>query len=247
MPNKELSKILDIMKPQRNIGLAGRRKQVEEKLKDINPAELPNRIGLIFDDSGSMSGEPLANAKLAVQNFTNNCNKMETSLCLYPMNGVPRSLTIDYTSLNVLVMGINDHDLRGTPLYTVLKKLLDNEDINRGVIFSDGSPTDSNYVWQGGTIDTPNTTVKEMSIHSAKQKQIPIDTIYIGPKEDSYSHTTAKGYTEMQWIAEQTGGIFIHFEDSQSLSKNLKYLSPALRPLLMNAELKDKIQKGEQI
>lgn len=235
-----LTKIPDIMKPQRSSGLAGRRKQVEAQLKEINPKELPNRLGLIFDDSGSMSGKPLEDAKLAVQNFTNNCNKMETSLCLYPMNGPARSLTIDYTSLNVLVMGINDRDLGGTPLYTVLKKLLDNEDITRGVIFSDGSPTDSHYDWQGSSIDQPTSTVKDMSIHDAKQKGIPIDTIYIGMKG-------LPGYKEMEWIAEQTGGIFIHFEDSKSLSNNLKYLSPALRPLLMNAELKAKIQKGEQI
>jgi hypothetical protein len=51
----------------------------------------------------------------------------------------------------------------------------------------------------------------------------------------------------MKWIAEQTGGVFIHFKDSKSLTSGLKYLSPGLRGMLMNPEIKAKIEKGETI
>lgn len=222
------TKIPDIMKPVRSTGLAFKRKQVEEKLKEINPAELPNRIGLIFDDSGSMSGQPLEDAKIAVQNFTNICNRFDTSLALYLMNGKKRNLTIDYSVLNVLVVGINDAVLGGMPLYQSLQEMASTEDVTRIVLFSDGDPSDRH--------------LKEQTMNILKNEKFnkPVDTIYIGYKDTS-------GFKEMQWIAEQTGGIFIHFEDSKSLNKNLKYLSPALRPLLANAEIKDKIQRGESI
>ncbi len=242
-----ITKTPDIFKPKRSTSLAARRAQVEQKLKEINPLECPHRLGLIFDDSGSMTGEPLKNAKTAVQNFTNSCNPLETSIALYPMNGIKRSLTIDYTSLNILVMGIDDRNLGGTPLYNALDQLLIHEDITRGVIFSDGSPTDSNYHNTAGQEDLNcrTLTMKEFTIQRAKTKQIPVDTIYIG--DGGTPDNRPDGYKEMQWIAEQTGGLFIHFSDSASLNKSLKYLSPALRPLLANAELKAKIEKGGTI
>lgn len=214
-----------IMKPIRSTGLASKRKQIEEQMKSVDPLTCENRLGLIFDDSGSMSGEKLSNAKTAVQSFTDNCNRLDTSIALYPMNGTKRPLTIDYLALNLMVMGIRDQDLGGTPLWFTLKDLCD-LDITRGVIFSDGSPTDDSYADRG--------------IQAPIDKKLPIDTVFLGRKED-------RGYKVMQDIAEKTGGIFIHFEDGSSLAKNLKYLSPNLRPMLMNAELKAKIEKGGTI
>jgi hypothetical protein len=57
----------------------------------------------------------------------------------------------------------------------------------------------------------------------------------------------SKGYKILKELAEKTGGIFVHFKDSASLSSSLKYLSPGLRGLLSNPELKAKIERGEKI
>ena len=246
MPDDKLSTGLpDIMKPSfGKRGIAGQRAKVEAQLKDLDPLTVPNRLGIIFDNSGSMGSiAPSGNravddAKTGVRNFLASCKSLETSVCIYPFQKEGTVLTCDYSVLNIYVAGLDAN--AGTPLYTTMIKLLNDQKITRGVIFSDGEPTDdSRYSWEH---DKPESTKskKEQAIEAAKSKEMPFDTIFIGDKE-------ASGYKEMKWIAEQTGGIFINFEDSYSLSKNLKYLSPGLRFLLANEELKKKVERGETI
>lgn len=238
MSDDKLTKTPDIFKPMRKSGIALQREQAREHMKNIDPQTVQNRLGLEFDDSGSMSGQPIQDAKDAVRNFLLNCNPRETSVALYPMNKPERELTCNYDLINLSLIGIEDH-LGGTPLYTCLSNMLD-ANITRGVIFSDGSPTDTRPDPYSSQPILGGSTLKQDTINKAKQKEIPLDTIYIGYKDNP-------GYGEMKWIAEQTGGIFLHFTDSASLNRSLKYLSPGLRPMLMNAELKAKIEKGGTI
>lgn len=223
-------------------GIRANRQQAEQTINTIDPTKVDNRIGLVFDDSGSMSGEAIKNAHSAVKNFTASCNFNDTSICLYPLNIDPKPLTVDYDILNIFVLGIKASG--GTPLYTILLKMIENESITRGVVFSDGSPTDSKLIGHSESWDSKPSDFAQNIIQKYKDKEIPIDTIFIGEK---YDNGTSGGYAEMQRIAELTGGIFIHFKDSQSLSSNLKYLAPRYRALLANAELKEKVQKGESL
>lgn len=219
-------------------GIALRRQQNEQTINEIDPKTLPNRLGLVFDDSGSMSGDAIENAHSAVKNFTSCCSFQDTSIALYPLNQDNKPLTVDYDILNMYVMGLNATG--GTPLYTVLLKMYENEDLTRAVVFSDGSPTDSKLVGFSESWDSKPKDFAVGIISKYKSKEIPIDTIYIGIKESS-------GYREMEEIARLTGGIFIHFTDSMSLNQNLKYLAPRYRALLANPEIKAKIERGERI
>lgn len=233
-------------------GMAAKREAAQKKLAEINPTECPNRLGIIFDESGSMSGQPLDDAKNAVKNFTASCNQFDTSIAIYPLGAkdkieLIKHLTVDYDLLNLYVSSLSLNDI-GTPLYQVMMIAMD-APLTRLVIFSDGDPTDnytSNYSWSDSN---PEKKVERLwkekwldKFNEMKKREVsmPHDTIFIGQDTD-------KGYKEMKWIAEQTGGIFIHFKDSLSLSSNLKYLAPALRGMLMNPEIKEKIQRGERI
>lgn len=224
-----------------NKGIRANRLQAEEKLNTIDPTKCNSRLGLVFDDSGSMSGQPIQDAHTAVKNFTVSCNYQETSIALYPLNLSPKPLTVDYDVLNLFVQGIKATG--GTPLYTKLLELIEKENITRAVVFSDGSPTDSKLIGHAESWDSKPAAFAQDIIKKYQEKEIPIDTIFIGEAYDEASG----GYAEMKRIAELTGGIFIHFKDSNSLASNLKYLAPRYRALLANAELKEKVQRGESL
>lgn len=222
-------------------GIRANRQQAEQKLNEIDPTKVPNRLGLVFDDSGSMAGKAIEDAHSAVKNFTASCNFTDTSICLYPLNIEPKPLTIDYDVLNMFVTGIGATG--GTPLYTILLKMIETESITRAVVFSDGSPTDCKLIGHSESWDSKPASFAIDIIKKYQDKEIKIDTIFIGEAYDEASG----GYAEMKKIAELTGGVFIHFKDSSSLNSNLKYLAPRYRALLENAELKEKVQKGEQL
>lgn len=224
-------------------GIALSRERAEETISSIDPTKVFNRLGMVFDDSSSMSGKAIEDARIAVKNFTASCDFGNTSISIYPLNKDKKPLTVDYDLLNIFVMGIPASG--GTPLYTKLLELIENENLTRAVVFSDGSPTDSKLVGTCESWDSKPAAFAQDIIKKYQEKEISIDTIFIG--EVYNDDTKPAGYREMEKIAELTGGIFIHFKDSSSLSKNLKYLAPRYRALLANADLKDKIQKGETI
>jgi hypothetical protein len=219
-------------------GIAATRQQNEQTIKQLDPTTIPNRIGIVFDDSGSMSGDAIDNAHSAVKNFSLSCNHLDTSIAVYPINASPKNLICDYDILNMYVNGIGATG--GTELYTKLLQMIENEPITRAVVFSDGGPTDSRLL---GSSETWNSKPKDFALDIIKKyndKEVPIDTIYIGID-------TSSGYKEMQELAKLGKGIFIHFKDSLSLSSGLKYLAPRYRALLANAEIKKQIEEGKTV
>lgn len=213
-------------------GIALARAQATEQLKELNPQEVQNRIGIVIDDSGSMSGEPMDNAKAGVKNFIVSCDYKSTSIAIYPMNAEHKTLTCNYEIASVYTSTLQATG--GTPLYETLMKLIETEKITRAVAFSDGSPN-------GRLLNNENIeSFPYQVVGKYKSSEIPIDTVYIGLKDTQ----PAK---EMEKIAEITGGTFVHFEDSKTLSKSLKYLAPIYRALLANPEIKARIEKGETI
>ena len=221
-------------------GIAANRANFEQQIKTINPLKVENRLGIVMDDSGSMSGDPIQNAHKAIKAFTDSCNMLDTSIAIYPINRESQPLICDYDVLNLYVSTINATG--GTELYSVLEKLIKDCPITRAVVFSDGDPTDSRLLgtdklsWYN---HKPEGYAKDV-VKEYCEKEIPVDTIFIGESANS-------GYKEMEELARVTGGTFIHFQDSLSLASGLKYLAPKYRALLANPEIKAKIERGETV
>lgn len=223
-------------------GILANKAEHDLHMSSIDPKTVPNRLGLVIDDSGSMGSDGMQNAHKAVQGFTANCNMKDTSIAVYPLNKEAKHLVCDYDLVNLYVSGLQATG--STSIYTVLEKLITDESITRAVLFSDGSPTDSSILSITSRSDWYSSRLPELAqkvIKLYQQKELPIDTIYIGIENST-------GYNEMKEIARLTNGIFIHFKDSLSLASGLKYLSPAHRVMLLaNPEIKERIQRGEQI
>jgi uncharacterized LabA/DUF88 family protein len=163
----------------------------------------------------------------------------ETSIAVYPLNVEAKPLTCDYDLLNMYVLGIKATG--GTPLYGALRDLIEKEDITRAIAFSDGQPTDSHLISSSDSYYLSQGSGLALEVVSLYvEKKISVDTIFIGQKDSD----NAK---ELQELAKQTGGTFVCFEDTKTLSSSLKYLSPRYRALLSNPEIKARVEHGEQI
>lgn len=217
----------EMLKPKMGMGISAKRRAINERLAEVKPEECLNRLGIVFDDSGSMCGKAINDAHAAVSNFLTSCSALETSVAVYPMNAECKTLTNNYTMITMYINGVDATG--GTPLYRILIKMLKEEKLTRGIVFSDGCPNNDDSIYY-----------KDEAINAAKEKEIPIDTVFIGYKD-------SPGYNELKNLAEKTGGIFVWFEDSTSLNRSLKYLSPGLRGLLTNPDIKQRIEKGEVI
>jgi Mg-chelatase subunit ChlD len=183
-------------------------------------AEMEHRIGIVFDDSGSMCGEPIKNAHAGVEEFLRSCKPQETAVAIYPMNTGALKLSTDLPALAMLVRAIPDSG--GTPLVHTLEQMLQHEKLTRAIVFSDGSPDNRN-------IDNIVTTCKE--------KSIPVDAVFIG------DGNFREAIDFMKNLAERTGGIFLHFDPSKSNFRTaFKYLAPGLRLQLADKSFADRLQ-----
>lgn len=204
-------------------GLAARVQDARNRTPEIfDPLSKTNRIGLVIDDSTSMGTEGMAKAREAVDAFIKNCNPNDTAIAIYPLNENPQALSNDFALVGIYASTIQATGM--TPLYDKLEELLRNNPITRAVAFSDGEPN-GHYTEQD-------------CVEKYVEKKVPVDTIYIGQADEH-------GFAIMRSLAEKTGGIFLHFTNTSVLSKSLKYLSPRLRYMLENAELKAKVEKGQ--
>lgn len=209
----------------------GLAKRIAEKSQNANGqatvdySTFPNRLGLVMDDSGSMY-EDMDKAHEAIEIFIKNCNASDTAIALYPLNVDAKSLSNNYAAVGLYAMSIQATG--GTPLYQVLEKMLDSENLTRAVAFSDGGPNGGTYEYN---------PLHKLLCEKYRSKKVPIDTIFIGHAGDS-------GYETMKRIAEDTGGIFLHFTDASVLAKNLKYLTPAYRALLSDDNTRKQVESG---
>ena len=232
--NKLAKNISDLFKPKK-YGIAAQRAAAVEKLKSVDPENCPSRIAIVMDDSGSMGGQPIHDAHDGIEIFTRSCNPADTSISIFPLNTGEKPLTIDYDLLNMYVKSINATN--GTPLYETTDRALATN-ITRAVLFSDGAPSGGEPDYQS---ELKFSKWHEDVVAKAIELKIPLDTVFIGSEFDR------RPIEIMKDLADRTGGIFVHFKDTASLSRNLKYLAPALRALLMNEEIKAKIERGESI
>lgn len=217
----------------KKIGLAALREKAANKPDALmntqkaityNPNEMKDRIGIGFDDSGSMGRQKMQDAHAGVEEFLRCCNKDTTSICVYPFNADPLELN---TSLPATALMVKDiHATGGTPLVRRCLEMLRRNKLTRAIIFSDGQYDEY--------------TADEL-IFVAKEQKIPIDTVYIASSSSDYA-----GEADMKEIAERTGGIFLRFEAGKSNFRNsFKYLAPSYRAMLMAPGFKDKVERGE--
>lgn len=196
--------------------------------KLITPAEAIDRIGIVFDDSGSMSTR-IENAKAGVEEFLRSCKPGQTAVAVFPMNAPPLSLSTNLPALALLIKNIQVGGC--TPLLQTLGKfnLEGAIGLNIAIVFSDGSPDYGRESSDYGRL-----------VKKHLEAKVPVDTVFIGDgdSEDAIAF--------MKALAEDTGGIFLHFDSAKSnFRTEFKYLSPGLRYMLADKSFVEKLEKGE--
>jgi Mg-chelatase subunit ChlD len=181
----------------------------ETKLQNRDASTMPHRIGLMLDVSGSMNGFKMDMLRLAARTFLEQCSTDDTAVSINTFEPTLRiPLSLDHTVNAALCGGLVDTG--GTPMGGAMYQMLHEEPITRGVLVSDGSPTDGE-LWHNAAEDY-------------KQAGITIDTVHIGEGSG--------GEEVLKTIAEMTGGKFIKFTDASAFGRSFKYLTPAYRAML---------------
>lgn len=203
-------------------GLAARKAAAalsKEELIEIPATEMKHRIGIVFDDSGSMSPEQIKDAHDGIEEFLRSCTKDETSVAIYPMNKSGLPLCKNLPAVAIFAKGI--YSSGGTPLIKKTKEMFAHNNLTRAIVFSDGLP------------DTEN-GLEELISYG-----IPIDTVYI----PSRGNVIDQAVSFMRKLAESTGGIYLQFERGKSnFRTSFKYLSPGLRYMLADKSFVQKLE-----
>lgn len=203
-------------------GLAARKAAAIENgaVLELSAAEMQHRIGIVFDDSGSMGAQQTLDAKEGCEEFLRACEKDKTAVAVYPMTAEPILLSKHLPAIAIMIRNING--CGGTPLVQTTLKMLADNNLTRAIVFSDGQPN--------------KFTQKEYE--RLQGFQIPIDTVYIPA---NYVDSTAAEF--MAKLAKDTGGIYLQFEHGKSNFRTaFKYLSPGLRYMLADKSFVQKLE-----
>lgn len=217
-------------------------------IKYVAPSETKDRIRIIFDDSGSMMSE-IENAKDGVVEFLRNCVPNSTAvavhfLCTHSEDASRlEQLATDLPS-TALVLKNTHLSLGGTPLFTTMNRVVEQELTTRMVVFSDGGPTDNILPPESRNSPTDNVWFKNADVIIAKaiEKKIPIDTVFFG--NGGYNK---EEIALMKYFAEKTGGYFLHFDPKKvNFSTAFKYLAPVNRKMLASASFRAELEAGKK-
>lgn len=227
------------------VGLAARKMAAQKEgllvidptleFKKLNPLDMPDRIGIVFDDSGSMGGytnyvspENTVNLKIVdahagVEEFLRSCSPGKTAVTIYPMNMPPMKISCDLITMAMQIKTIEA--IGGTPLIATLHKMLKENNLTRSIVFSDGYPNDARMDYVVGL---------------AKELKVPVDTVYFGGDQP-------EPIRFMKELAERTGGIFLHFDPSKmNFRTAFKYLSPGYYGMLADKSFVADIEAGRK-
>jgi Mg-chelatase subunit ChlD len=229
----------------------------------IRPELATERVEIVFDNSGSMAGQEIKDAKEGVTEFMKACTPNETAIRVVPVDSTRSSVTLNFTcDLPAVAMRVQEFKAEGgTPLYSKLLNALGKggrSDLypTRIIAFSDGQAGDGyarRESYRGMYSDPQEPQREDSESHTemvklAKQRGVPVDTCYIA---DSLSEVEAlretdSAYQTMKAIAEDTGGIFLVFEKGKcDFKRGFKYLTKGNRLLLMDASFKSKLEAGQ--
>src|SRR6266403_4629428 len=197
-------------------GLHNRLRQAEvlkEAVPTLDPRNLPNRLAIIADFSGSMGDRAsgrwdtdnlktkLQLLQEAIQDFALRSNPADTAIAV---ESFPRGFRIDLTNdpQSVYMRMIGSSTLGSTPMSEGMYGALECHSPTRAMLISDGDHDSG---------DDPFTAA-----HKYKSKEIIIDTVHIG--------SSTRGEEALKRIAEITGGMYLKVKDVQSFSQNFHYL-----------------------
>jgi Mg-chelatase subunit ChlD len=193
----------------------------------IVPAQAQTRIRIVFDDSNSMAGQGIEDAKIGCEEFLRACTLNQTAVAVHPMNGKALALTADLPKLSQAIHGVRANG--GTGMFQALTQAQFAEPkATRFILFSDGAPTD-----QG----------KEERIRRAIAEKTPIDTVLIWQGDNP---AFSNEYKLLKEIADRTGGIFLVFDRKKvNFRDAFKYLAPAFRHALADGKFRESLQNGD--
>lgn len=197
-----------------SVGVAGLHARLKNPVRSQrDPDTCPNRLILMLDVSGSMSGEKIVALRDACTGFVNGCNYNDTAVGIEPFgDDYPSPNRLALTTMHpILLTTIQQfHAEGGTPMSRAMDFVLSSYPLTRGIIVSDGEPDDS-YRDYKQTFEAAN---------NFRDARIPIDCVHIGSSQG--------GEHCLRHIAETTGGQYIKFTDVSSFSRSFKYLTPGL-------------------
>lgn len=209
------------------------------------PEKAINKNRIIFDDSGSMSGQKIVDAQDGCIEYMRNCQINDTAVAIHPMNYGRKGsyysedsqtdltrLTTNLPALSVLVRDIRATG--GTPLFHTLNEAaMTDPKANRYIVFSDGEPDE-----HGSFVDE--------TIAKIKAQEVPCDTVLI---TDTYSQMSEAhpACVLMKRLADGTGGIFLIFDRTKvNFKQAFKYLAPTLRlQLAASTDMQKALQEGK--
>jgi Mg-chelatase subunit ChlD len=199
-----------------------------------NPKDVEFRIRVVFDDSSSMFGEKIKDARDGTVEMMKNCALNNVAVAIHPMNSISMNLshlTTNLPALSVLIQKLKA--TASTPLFETLKRAQSlMPKATRYIIFSDGEPD--------------NILEKETCILQAIEEKTPFDTVLI--THGSASHPFREGssaYILLKELADRTGGIFMVFDRNKvNMKTGFKYLAPTQRLLLADPNFREALQEG---
>lgn len=229
--------------------------QLTEAAKEFSfapPEFATEALGIVFDNSSSMCGQKVIDAREGTEELMRACTPNETAVKLIPLNNGEQSQEYGYSSysstnikigftcdLPTLALQLpNVYAEGGTPLYERIQENLEPPAdqpkirITRMVVFSDGEPDPSREPF---TLET--------TIAKAKSKGVILDTVYISDRGRGEGSTA---YRVMKSLADETGGYFMVYERGKTQFKDiLKYLSKEKRKLLADKSFMRALESGE--
>jgi Mg-chelatase subunit ChlD len=210
--------------------------QTKTAFEYVPAAQIKEKIRIIFDDSCSMSGPKIDDARLGTIEFMRNCIPNEVAVAVHPLEYRKEpSLSILTTDLPSLSTKVKTIPVTGsTPLYSTMIEVYNAEPkLTRGIIFSDGAP------------DLSAVESAEVSIAFFAEAKIPVDTVLIATGTPS---PQSREYLCLKEIADKTGGYFLVFDrNKMDFKKAFKYLAPGLRLRLADGSARKALEEGRLI
>lgn len=180
--------------------------------------EMPNRIALLLDVSGSMAGRKIDDLRKAYDSFVAALDLSNTALAIAHFGyendaACDVSLTTDRSL--IMITGVSLHANGSTPMAEAMERVISTQPLTRAVLISDGEPNDEHRAY------TQAKTFREAGV--------PCDCVHIG--------SSSSGEDVLKKIAEITGGIYLKFTDTGNFAKSFSYLTPAGRALMLSGNV----------
>lgn len=247
--------LIDPNRAKREAAEAARAKAAEAKpdalVKYLDPSRTKNKLRILADESGSMYIH-FQDVRDGIVEFLRNCIKDQDSAAIHLL-GIPDESN-EMSKLNSNLPQLADMIQKArfsggvTPLFGRMTDCLKAEPrCSRLIVFTDGSPTDSDWNWKAEPASSTALTFRyqhdaDKVIALAKEHSIPIDTIFFGTGEFE-----SDAIRLLKYLAELTGGYFLLFDPKKTtLKKALKYLAPVNRLMLASESFRKDVESGRR-